>query len=702
MYKRLEDIQKDLNVKSISAESESERLFQQLRRELRVHVADYEETIDQLRLDVHTLSISDSRPQVTAFAPSFKEPISPPKDPTLPPTISIEREKEPPAVTIKEVVLTPAEDNPLPQVLRVLESRVSVLERKTETRLPRKSTFIAQEVKATAEDHLSLQLPALFSSLSSLEARFTALEALPRPVPVDLSPLLLRLTTLENARKRIEPPARQTPLNFPPRKEAFSPKKAILTVNKDTSPVNKDISSVNKEVSPAYRDTPTTIPGNIGVDVMGREEIEERLSELEARLEEAWLPKPPDLTEVETDLRTTKAAISMMREELDFLSQTVATLRKSEPRFSHSLSPPSPDKAVGKTGNVFFNQAADTVLSLEARQITLSKEVEKMHSVLEGKMREMGETEQHVERTERLLQSTIERMHADMERKISALEEVLDRPADDSEATKNLSALRGVISKLQRDFKSLSATVSSLQSLPTTPTPSLDFEPPKQFLSVLQRQEGQIRSLEAGLRQLTKELESLTPSLKRQIESASAGRVAEMERLKESVEGVLGKVMEGGRLNRRDYELVKDLYDRVDQKADRTELPTKVDRVELQKAYAVLSKKLEVYREEAKKHVEVVLPVREEAAGTFKRLDVGCLSCGQEIKGEIEGRNATPGPVLGLPRYGHGFSKLLPMLNDLVTPLHKRGHSELQQICSTDRLRRAGSRLQSSNRTPLS
>jgi hypothetical protein len=175
-----------------------------------------------------------------------------------------------------------------------------------------------------------------------------------------------------------------------------------------------------------------------------------------------------------------------------------------------------------------------------------------------------------------------------------------------------------------------------------------------------------------------------------------------MEQLKDNVEGVLGKVMDGARLNRRDFELVKDLYERVDQKADKAELPTKVDRVELQKAYAALTKKLEVYREEAKKQVEIVQPVREEAAGTFKRLDIGCLSCGQEVKGEIESRNVTPGPVSGLQRYGHGFSRLLPMLNDLITPLHKRGQSEMQQFCSTDRLRRAGSRMQHSSRTPLS
>jgi len=695
VYKRLEDIQKDLNVKSISAESESERLFQQLRRELRTHVADYEETLDQLKLDVHAISINASHLQASTHVFPFNEPISPSKPPTLPPAITIERDKEPPAITIKEIVLPPTEDNTLPQTLRVLESRVTVLERKTETRLPRKSTIRMPEVKELAEEHFSPQLPVVFASLSTLEARLTELEAL--PAPVDLSPVMLRLTALENARKRIEPPTRQIPLS--PRKEAFSPKKQVSVVNRDVSPVSTEAPPTYKDAPPSTKDTPTTTSGNTGMDIMGREEIEEKFSELEARLEEAWQSKP-DLTEVEADLRATKAAVSVMQQELDFLRQTVVALRKPEPRFSHSRSPPSPEKAVGRTGSVFFNQAADTVLSLEARLITLSKEVERMHSVLEGKMKEMGETEQHVERTERLFQSTIERVHADMERKITALEEVMDKPADDSEATKNLSALRGVISKLQRDFKSLSATVSSLQSLPTTPT--LDSEPPKQFLSVLQRQEGQIRSLEAGLRQLTKDLESLTPSLKRQIESASANRVAEMERLKESVEGVLGKVQDGARLNRRDYELVKDLYDRVDQKADRAELPTKVDRVELQKAYAVLAKKLEVYREEAKKQVEVAQPVREEAAGTFKRLDIGCLSCGQEVKGEVDGRNATPGPSLGLPRYGHGFSKLLPMLNDLITPLHRRGQSEVRQVCSTDRLRRAGSRLQSSSRTPLS
>lgn len=693
VYKRLEDIQKDLNVKHVDAESESERLFQSLRKDLKTHIADYEETIDQLRLDVHILSEASSAPQTSTRTSPYKEPISPPNASITVTPISItvtpvETNKELPMISAREIVPAPPEDNQgLQQVLRILENRLAVVERRTEVRLPRKSTTLRAGVQESAEDLITPQLNSISASLASQNTRISALESSPPPV-IDLGPLLIRLTTLENARKRIEPPTRLV-------------SRPSLPFNSLTFPSKRDAPDLSKVILPVSKEATETGAANRGVDAVGREEIDDKLCELESRFEEelALLPKPPDLAPIEAELRTNHLTMLAIREEVDFLSQAVATLRKSEQRRPshlpgqlHSLPQPAPDKAVGRA------YAGDTLL--EARLNSLSKDVEKLHSVLEGKVREMEETEQHVERTERLYQSMIERLHADTERKITALEEILDKPADDAEATKNLSALRGVISKLQRDFKSLSTTVSSLQSLPSTPTQ--DFEPPRQLASVIQRQEGQIRSLEAGLRQLTKEIEVLAPTLKRQIESASASRIAEMEQLKDNVEGILGKVMDGARLNRRDFELVKDLYERVDQKADKAELPTKVDRVELQKAYAALTKKLEVYREEAKKQVEIVQPVREEAAGTFKRLDIGCLSCGQEVKGEIESRNVTPGPVSGLQRYGHGFSRLLPMLNDLITPLHKRGQSEMQQFCSTDRLRRAGSRMQHSSRTPLS
>ena len=690
VYKRLEDVQKDLNVKHIAAESESERLFQSLRKDLKVHIADYEETIDQLRMDIHTLSGASSDPQISTRTSPYKEPISPP-NPTIKVTpisiagIPAETKKELPVAPTKEIVPAPTEDNQgLQQVLRILEDRLAVVERRTEVKLPRKSTTLRAEVHESAEDLITPQLSSLSASLASQNTRISALESSPL---IDLGPLLLRITTLENARKRIEPPTRLVP-------------RPSLPYNSLAFPSKRDAPDKSKDIVPVNKETTETGVATRGVDAVGREEIDDKLCELEAKFEEeiALLPKPPDLAPFEAELHSNHLAMLALRKEVDFLSQAVATFRKSEQR--HSSHPPSqvhlspPDKAVGRPSV----SAGDALL--EARLHSLSKDVEKLHSVLEGKVREMEATEQHVERSERLYQSLIERLQADTDRKLSALEEILDKPADDAEATKNLSALRGVISKLQRDFKSLSTTVSSLQSLPSTPT--LDFEPSRQLASVIQRQEGQIRSLEAGVRQLAKEVEVLAPTLRRQIESASASRIAEMEQLKDNVEGVLGKVMDGARLNRRDFELVKDLYERVDQKADKAELPTKVDRVELQKAYATLTKKLEMYREEAKKQVEIVQPVREEAAGTFKRLDTGCLSCGQEVKGEIDSRNVTPGPLSGLQRYGHGFSRLLPMLNDLITPLHKRGQSEIQQFCSSDRLRRAGSRMQHSSRTPLS
>ena len=677
VYTRLEDIQKELNVKFIDAESESERTAKVLRRELRTHIQDYEENIDQIRLNLEEIAefshnqkfpslLEGNREKIEGKtghfdrATSYKDPISSQTEIKFP---SITIEKAPEAVfpaTSEALSVLQETDSGLSQLITLLENRLAVVERKLDMRLPRKSTLRMQN---TGEDGVTPQI----QGLGAVEERLKTLEMKPEPEKVDLGPLMLRVTALENARKRVEPPSRPVP--------------------KDTL----------GEVNPP--------------DFMSRTEITAKLLEFQSQLDQKLSSvslQSPGKSAFEAEIRS---VVESLREELNSVKRKIVELHRPQiqmgvtPKASERATAQSvvqtPEKQIqGKLSSALFNW--DTTSTLEPRVTALSKEIEKLHGLLDTKVKEIEEIDQHVERTERLVQSHIDRLQLDFERKFATLEEILDRPAGDAEATKNLASLRGVISKLQKEFKTLASTVTGIQVPAPTATSDGDTVT-KPVLAILQRQEGQIRSLEAGLRQVSKEMETLAPSLRRQLESADADRIYDMEKLKENVDMVLGKIKDGARLNKRDFDYIKDMYDKIDQKADKADLPQKVDRLELQKAYVKLAKKLEEYREEAqKKEVVTVQPQgKEEAAGTFRRIDVGCLSCGQEVAGETETRNITPGTCHGLPRYGHGFSKLLPMLTDLLTPSHRRTHSDFRQTCSTDRMRPTYSRAPTSNRTPL-
>jgi hypothetical protein len=338
----------------------------------------------------------------------------------------------------------------------------------------------------------------------------------------------------------------------------------------------------------------------------------------------------------------------------------------------------------------------EQVQVLESGLAALRHEMEKIKGEMAARDREIDEMNEHFDRMDRMFSGAVQRVQTEVNKKVESIEELLDRPADNPEASKNLSTLRSVIIKLQRDLRTLSGSVKQQIS----PLPLEDLTPSskeevntlesrlKAITSYIQRHDQQIKDHDVTIRQVIGDMDALNLHIKRSSDSQNIARLNDMEKFRGEVEKVLRKVTDGVKLNQRDYEKMSELYEQMETKGDKAELGKKVDKAELKKAYAELNRKIKSCREEVRRVVVTPLPPtspKEEAAVRTRRLDFGCLSCGAEVSSP-EPAELSPGfpSPRGLQKYGHGFSKLLPIINDLVSPAHKRGASELNHV-ATDR-----------------
>ena len=303
-------------------------------------------------------------------------------------------------------------------------------------------------------------------------------------------------------------------------------------------------------------------------------------------------------------------------------------------------------------------------------------DLDKLKLEMSSRDRELDEVNQHFERLENLFQGSLERIQIEMNQKMEGVMELLDRPADHPDATKNLTALRGVILKLQKEIRDLAL---SNQKPLASDTPLENPSPSKTAFTHIHKLEGQMKGLEVRFVQVSADLESMQQWIKRSAESQGAARLAEMESFRSEIETVLSKVMDGVKLNKRDFENLSELYEKLDLKGDKSELAQKVDKGELRKAYAKLQARIDSFREEVKRLAEPSPPaVLEEAAASTRRLETGCLSCGQGVPSmetERDWKHATAQfpSRSSMGKFGHGFSKLLPMLEGIVSPKGKSG-----------------------------
>lgn len=277
---------------------------------------------------------------------------------------------------------------------------------------------------------------------------------------------------------------------------------------------------------------------------------------------------------------------------------------------------------------------------------TLAQELEALRNVYQAQAQDQEATFNLVKRVEKQGVET----QRTCEQEIERLAQAWDKE-EDPDASRSLAALRGLIGKVQREQRE-QATVLAKLSVTDLPENQGNY-----FTLRLQRQEAQVKHLTGLLQQVSEQMEVMQAQWRRQSENQTTARLAELEGLRNEVGAVMKKASEGVRLSNLDMERLHELYLKVELKGDRTEVAQKVDRVELKKAYLSLTKKIESFREEVKQGLEAERPSPEPAA-TTRRLDQECLSCGQEIPQTREER--------GIRRFGHGFSRLLPMLNSLA------------------------------------
>ena len=714
----MEDVQKDVDVKFIAAEADIEKTGKEIRREVKGEVEMLEEAVVQVRVDMGRWDRRGETEAPTRASPT-QDPATP--TPTSFPSAALNPPDEP------RLFIDPA---PRPtssnSSLSQLESRVTILERRMESQKVRTQTIKSRPMavsddiesrlktdiltemdqklsEATAEFHSFRQ--ETVSRLSTLESNHS---------PVDLTPIIVRLNALEAPK---------------PRPEVQN--HVVKHVTK-VMPSSAPLSPVSTPVQPGLKDAIS--------------DLQTQISSLKAAIDQ--FPAPFDPEPISQDIFQLKSTNSRLNNDLISLQRAFSELKPPKIDPNPAITDPtiailtaagkatqqplSSKQLLADIGVVLANekaaflrhpsfavvpqQSSEQVAALEARINGIYHEQEKSKGEVAAYGREIEEMNQHFDRLERMLTGMIHRTQGELNQRIDNLESLLDKPVESPEAAKNLSALRGIIAKLQKEQKSMGETVRGMQG-EREKQPSKGEgdreegeERGKTVAGYVQKHEAQLKTVDNSIKQLAHELESVKIHLRRSAESVSTmARLTEMEKFRLEVETVLAKVMEGVKLSKRDYEMLNELYEQMETKGDKAELAQKVDKGELRKAYSSLVKKIEGFKEEVRKVNEAQVPIvvkEEPAAGTVRKLDLGCLSCGHEVSSpdtDRELRHSTPGLVRGIHKYGHGFSKLLPILNDMVTPQHRRNNSEVQPgTTSTERMKRLRVRIPESLPTSVS
>jgi len=671
MYRRLQDIQKEVNVKFIDAGADAERAVKEVNKVLSVRIRECEEGLFNIRLDMRGYSTLTGFPQ-QSYPPTSPTSATFPTDPEERKSLLSD--------------LRPESESRSNGGYERLDMRLAALERRFEQKKARTQTVnirnwddgeVARQemVELVERKHqealkdIQTYMESLASSLRQSSPSTPSLSTTAFLYTKDLEPIHTRLSILESIL-----PARQStaPSTAAPGKEDIQAQIAAIRSSVDAQTKReKVVVELGREVG-AVREELMSVESTLvrmrdSLEMMRKEQESGRKRTFPPSIESPVLPSPP------------QTAVSKQ------LLVDISSLLASE-RSRGFSQPPVP----------LQSSSTEQMQVLESVLGALRHEVERLKVDMTARDKEIDEMNEHFGRMDRMFSGAVQRVQAEVNKKMDSIEELLDRPADDPEASKNLSTLRSVILKLQRDLRSLSGSVRqqtaplNLEELaPKSKDDTNTLESRlKAMTNYIQRHEQLLKDHDITLHQIIGDMDALNLYLKRSSDTQNIARLNDMERFRGEVETVLRKVMDGVKLNQRDYEKMSELYEQLETKGDKAELSKKVDKVELKRAYAALNRKINSCKEEVRRAVVTPPPPvspKEEAAVRTRRLDFGCLSCGAEVSSP-EPAELSPGlPVSrGLQKYGHGFSKLLPIINDLVSPAHKRGTSEQNQVV-TDR-----------------
>lgn len=664
-------------MKFIEAGADAEKAVKVVNKDLSARIRECEEGLFNIRLDMRSYSAT------TTGSPQLSYP------PTSPTSSAIPADPE-------ERKFTAFDTRPEPDVrsnglYERLEMRLTAMERRFEKKKARTQPSFARnsdDEEADRKEILEIVEKKHQDALKDIQTYMETLaESLRQSVPApsspsrpsasslsvkDLEPLHNRLRVLES----ILPSRHNTTAPSSPAREDLQQLQAQIQSlrveaqskrEKVTADLGREIGEVRDELMSVEQ---AVIRMRDSMELMRKEQEIHSKKPLPASADPSALPAPPISSSQGITSKQLLADVSIL----------FATERSRG--FSQ---PPIPVQSNGEQVQV-----------LESGLAALRHEMEKIKGEMAARDREIDEMNEHFDRMDRMFSGAVQRVQTEVNKKVESIEELLDRPADNPEASKNLSTLRSVIIKLQRDLRTLSGSVKQQ----TSPLPLEALTPQskeeastlesrlKAITSYIQRHDQQIKDHDVTIHQVIGDMDALNLHIKRSSDSQNIARLNDMEKFRGEVEKVLRKVTDGVKLNQRDYEKMSELYEQMETKGDKAELGKKVDKAELKKAYAELNRKIKSCREEVRKVVVTPLPPtspKEEAAVRTRRLDFGCLSCGAEVSSP-EPAELSPGfpSPRGLQKYGHGFSKLLPIINDLVSPAHKRGASELNHV-ATDR-----------------
>jgi len=679
VYRRVEDIQREVNVKAIEAQADLETAAKQIRKEAAEQRKEWDEAMRRLesawlarpessRPMSETRTQDSSRPAtqgLRTFEPLSALPASdvyPPTSKPLDEPLSMESAvQQPPEVKIEPHIHSNTQVADLPKWEETREpvsdatdqfkpAEPKVVHEKSFKKVPSKPV---RNPKSADEPSRGLAFIMPEPSLSHSESVQTdAIIPPPEPVYEGLyHHLEARVTALERPMSSVS---------------SHTSRKSLSRRGSNPSPT--DLGEDLRMQHSAMLQEVTTLKALYSKAVSARtsqptgDDLIARVTSLEEQIQS--LSETVGHTEAfSQEIEKLKGVCTALGEDLQTLNnRPISAVSRPDTSQQPILSKGSSQRDVLGDVSILLAEDRTTVTRISAQTqqdcqrrfqlqekaiLTIAQELEALRSVSQVQAQDLEAAFLLVKRVEKQGVET----QRTCEHEIERLAQAWDKE-ENPDASKSLAALRGIIGKVQREQREQASVLANL-SVPDLPDSQGSYFPLR-----LQRQEAQVKHLTGLLQQVSEQMEAMQVQWRRQGESQTAARLAELEALRNEVGVVMKKASEGARLSEKDVERLHALYDKVELKGDRTEVAQKVDRAELKKAYSTLTKKIENFREEVKQGLETERRPSPEPAATTRRLDQECLSCGQEVPQGREER--------GLRRFGHGFSRLLPMLNSLA------------------------------------
>lgn len=238
--------------------------------------------------------------------------------------------------------------------------------------------------------------------------------------------------------------------------------------------------------------------------------------------------------------------------------------------------------------------------SLNSKLTFYWDELNKVKTTLNDKSKAVDRLEGQLTQSNTAAESNLQRLRIELKSQIGDIHTLLDRQTEDPEALKNVTSLKVVVMKLQRDFREFLSGDKGHRPEPVNAT----FEPEspiedlqlshqtstsRDLPQLLKRHDADIRHMSSQLSIITEEINDLQLAAKRQSEASSQAYLRYMEEVKNDMEGVVGKVNDGLKLSQRDFEKISELFELVGNKGDRVDLEGKAGKEDLKRAAHLLA-----------------------------------------------------------------------------------------------------------------